>query len=295
MEYQPRRASGQDEAPSPEAEETPVASGPRRVAHAVGERLLRLSAVVAVALTVLATSGVLIGANPGTAAALGLPSSSAGASAASNNGVITGVALKTDATIEPVALTRLYAKASLNVRAEAAETAKLLGGVDPTTAVEATSEVSSGYRKIVFKNAYGWVLAEELTDSASEAVPVGTTMAKCSRGTAVEKNLRKGTVYVYRSVCALFPAVDSYGGWRAGGRQFHKTGRAVDIMVTQGKESALGWKIAKYLTAHATVFKIDHVIFEQKIWTPSSPTWTPMADRGSATENHMNHVHVSIK
>jgi hypothetical protein len=57
----------------------------------------------------------------------------------------------------------------------------------------------------------------------------------------------------------------------------------------------MGWRIAKYLTSHASTFHIDHVIFEQKIWTPSSPTWSHMADRGSVTANHFNHVHVAVR
>jgi hypothetical protein len=300
MQYQPRRVSDLGEAPTKPVDvvddsAAELESVPRRVAHAVGERLLRLSAVVAVALAVLATSGVLIGSSGGTAVALGLPSSSASSSLGGGDAILTGVGLKADTASVPLALTRLYAKASLNIRAEADENSKLLGELDAASEVEATSEVKNSYRRIVFKDDYGWVLADELSDSASAALPAGTTMARCSRGAAVEKNLRKGTVFIYRSVCDLFSAVNSFGGWRAGGMQFHKNGRALDIMITQGKESALGWRIAKYLIAHASVFKIDHVIFEQKIWTPSSPTWTKMANRGSATANHMDHVHVAIK
>jgi hypothetical protein len=107
--------------------------------------------------------------------------------------------------------------------------------------------------------------------------------------------LRKDTVHIYRSVCALFPAVNSYGGWRSGGLPFHKNGRAVDIMLTPGAESALGHRIANYLIAHAKDFNVDHIIFEQQIWTPSTPHWRHMADRGSITANHFNHVHVAIR
>ena len=41
------------------------------------------------------------------------------------------------------------------------------------------------------------------------------------------KQAPQDTVHIYRSVCALFPGVNSYGGWRAGGMAFHKNGRAV--------------------------------------------------------------------
>ena len=120
-------------------------------------------------------------------------------------------------------------------------------------------------------------------------------MAPCPRGSAVEARLRTDTIRIYRSVCALFPGVNSYGGWRAGGLPFHKNGRAVDIMLTPRAESALGWRIAKYLVANAKTFNIDHIIFEQKIWTPRSPYWRHMADRGGTTANHYDHVHVAIR
>ncbi|MBI5027849.1 MAG: hypothetical protein HZB48_03365, partial [Actinobacteria bacterium] len=135
-------------------------------------------------------------------------------------------------------------------------------------------------------------------DQLSDAAPVeaaGTTWNPCNRGSGVESRLRKDTVHIYRSVCALFPAVNSYGGWRAGGLPFHKNGRALDIMLTPRAESALGHRIANYLIKHAKVFNIDHIIFEQHIWTPGTPHWRKMADRGSLNANHFNHVHVAIR
>jgi hypothetical protein len=38
-----------------------------------------------------------------------------------------------------------------------------------------------------------------------------------------------------------------------------------------------------------------YVIWEQKIWDSRNPGagWKPMADRGSITQNHYDHVHIS--
>jgi len=193
-----------------------------------------------------------------------------------------------------LSLSRLYTTGTLNVRATAKTSGKLLGALDVGVRVSATSDVDGKYRKIEFEKGYGWVLESSLTD----AVPVeaaGTTWAPCPRGSAVEHKLRKDTVHIYRSVCALFPAVNSYGGWRAGGLPFHKNGRALDIMLTPRAESALGHRIANYLIKHAKDFNVDHIIFEQQIWTPGNPHWRHMADRGSITANHFNHVHVAIR
>jgi len=84
------------------------------------------------------------------------------------------------------------------------------------------------------------------------------------------------------------------GGYRPSSLSNHQKGLAIDFMLTQGAESALGWTIAKYAAAHASELNINHIIFEQRIWTPGNPTWRKMENRGSATANHMDHVHISM-
>jgi len=84
------------------------------------------------------------------------------------------------------------------------------------------------------------------------------------------------------------------GGYRPSSLSNHQKGLAIDFMLTQGAESALGWTIAKYAAAHAGELNINHIIFEQRIWTPRNPTWRMMENRGSATANHMDHVHISM-
>lgn len=286
----------------------------RRAAPSVTDRLLSRSGITLAAVTVAATAGaVVLGSNGGAAVALGAttpdaatsPSLVPDAAPPATNTVrtltadqlaapIAATARSKKAPLALLSLSRLYTTGTLNVRATAKNSGKLLGALDVGVRVSATSDVDGKYRKIEFDKDYGWVLESSLTD----AVPVeaaGTTWAPCPRGSAVENKLRKDTVHIYRSVCALFPAVNSYGGWRAGGLPFHKNGRAVDIMLTPGAESALGHRIANYLIKHAKDFNVDHIIFEQQIWTPSTPHWRHMADRGSITANHFNHVHVAIR
>ena len=286
----------------------------RRAAPSVTDRLLSRSGITLAAVTVAATAGaVVLGSNGGAAVALGAttpdaatsPSLVPDAAPPATNTVrtltadqlaapIAATARSKKAPLALLSLSRLYTTGTLNVRATAKNSGKLLGALDVGVRVSATSDVDGKYRKIEFDKDYGWVLESSLTD----AVPVeaaGTTWAPCPRGSAVENKLRKDTIHIYRSVCALFPAVNSYGGWRAGGLPFHKNGRAVDIMLTPGAESALGHRIANYLIKHAKDFNVDHIIFEQQIWTPSTPHWRHMADRGSITANHFNHVHVAIR
>ena len=99
---------------------------------------------------------------------------------------------------------------------------------------------------------------------------------------------------VYNAVTARW-SFSSIGGYRANSLSNHQLGGAIDFMLTPGKDSAKGWAVAKWLAANAQAFEIDHIIFEQHIWTPRTPVWRSMADRGGTTANHYDHVHVSVK
>ncbi len=324
--YQPRRVADPIETAEPALRRVDLNTdgvatrhaAARRAAPTITDRVLSRSGITLAAVTVAATAGaVFLGSNGGAAVALGsattdvatspslVPNAAAAAAApavettrtVTADQLAAPLAATTSSKKAPLALlslSRLYTTGSLNVRHEAKTSGKLLGALQTGVRVSATSDVEGKYRKIEFDKGYGWVLESSLTD----AVPVeaaGTTWDPCPRGSRVENRLRKDTVHIYRSVCALFPAVNSYGGWRAGGMAFHKNGRAVDIMLTPRAESALGHRIANYLIKHAKDFNVDHIIFEQKIWTPRSPHWRHMADRGSLNANHFNHVHVAIR
>lgn len=316
--YQPRRVAdpiAPAEAPLPAevSRSTPVE--PRRFAPTLADKIFARGGVALAVLTVSATAGaVLVGSIGAQAVALGsstqgvvpvteVPSVSAQPAASAAVRTLTAnelakpaaaISAKKAASQLMVSLTRKYTTGSLNVRAEADVESKLLGRVETGVRVSATTEIDGKYRKVEYEDGFGWVLVAELSDAASVEA-AGTTMAPCSRGSAVERRLRKDTIRIHRSVCALFPAVNSYGGWRAGGMAFHKNGRALDIMLTPRAESALGHRIANYLIKHAAEFNVDHIIFEQQIWTPRSPHWRHMAGRGSITANHFNHVHVAIR
>ena len=56
------------------------------------------------------------------------------------------------------------------------------------------------------------------------------------------------------------------------------------------------WEIARWLREHASELGVMEVIHAQKIWTTqrSSEGWRSMSDRGSATANHYDHVHISV-
>lgn len=130
---------------------------------------------------------------------------------------------------------------------------------------------------------------------AVPAAPVAEVATGSSPfGSASKYGLKGGAVKTYYVITSLFPGINSVGGYRPYSLSNHQKGLAIDFMLTQGAESALGWTIAKYAAAHASALNINHIIFEQRIWTPGNPTWRKMENRGSATANHMDHVHISM-
>jgi hypothetical protein len=79
-------------------------------------------------------------------------------------------------------------------------------------------------------------------------------------------------------------AVDPHG---------HPSGLALDYMIMS--DAALGDAIAEYHIAHWDELGVEYVIWQQRILTSPTGAWKAMADRGSATANHMDHVHVNYR
>ncbi len=70
-------------------------------------------------------------------------------------------------------------------------------------------------------------------------------------------------------------------------------GRAADFMVYSDR--AKGDAVAQYVIDNAARFRVEYVIWRQRIYMVSSGTWRAMADRGSPTANHMDHPHVAFR
>ena len=83
--------------------------------------------------------------------------------------------------------------------------------------------------------------------------------------------------------------LSSIGGYRPSADE-HGTGQAVDFMISS---SAQGDAIAAYVQQHAGEFNVKYVIWSQRYW-PAGGSWSMMADRGSITANHYDHVHVTV-
>ena len=88
------------------------------------------------------------------------------------------------------------------------------------------------------------------------------------------------------------------GGYRPGDPEDHGKGLAVDVMVPES--SAIGDQVAQYAIDHIQENGISYIIWKQRFYAPvdniygPANTWNEMPDRGSVTENHYDHVHVSF-
>jgi hypothetical protein len=127
--------------------------------------------------------------------------------------------------------------------------------------------------------------------AAAPSAPAGLSSAPCADGSSTESGLTSSAVRLFRAACAAFPALSSYGGYDGHGE--HSSGRAIDFMVT---DPGLGQALADWVRANASALGVYDVIWAQHIWTPvrASEGWRSMEDRGSATANHYDHVHVSV-
>ncbi|MEU4192711.1 SH3 domain-containing protein [Kribbella sp. NPDC026611] len=174
-------------------------------------------------------------------------------------------------------------------------TGVLLDVLPKGTKVSVTGEVNGLWAEVVSDGKSRWVKAQYLSATKPVANAVGSiSQAACKSGSAMEQGLTPDAIRVHRAICAMFPDISTYGGLRSGDSgSEHSTGRAVDIMINSSSE---GQQIADWLKANYKKLGVSQLIWEQHIWTVqrSSEGWRAMEDRGGATANHMDHVHVSV-
>mgnify|MGYP002076255787 CR=1 FL=1 len=180
---------------------------------------------------------------------------------------------------------RLWTTAPLNLWTTPEESARQVGVLDEGEKVLVTGRTLQGREEIVVDGVARWVTAGYLSDEE----PVAGLGADCTNGTSVPSGVSPNVVKVHQAVCAAFPSITTYGTFRSDGE--HSQGIAVDIMVS----GSLGWEVAEFIRAHYSELGVSYLIYAQKIWSVerSGEGWRGMSDRGSATANHYDHVHVT--
>lgn len=106
---------------------------------------------------------------------------------------------------------------------------------------------------------------------------------------------------VLLEIAGLFGPFPVIGCHRStGDPQDHGDGRACDFMESTGGRMPSagaqrhGDQVARYAVANARRLGISYVIWRQHIWNVRGGGWRPMADRGGLTQNHYDHVHISV-
>lgn len=188
-----------------------------------------------------------------------------------------------------------FRTANLNLWPAPQEKGEPLKVLEEGGKVAVTGVEKAGFAQILYGGQVRWVKADYLADKRPAASAAsgggGITSAACPDGSGTESGLTSQAVTLYRSACNAFPALASYGGYDGHGE--HSTGKAIDFMVT---DPALGQALADWARAHASELNLYDVIWAQHIWTPvrSGEGWRSMSDRGSATANHFDHVHIAV-
>lgn len=169
------------------------------------------------------------------------------------------------------------------------------------SAVEATT-TSSEAKEVASSNG---ATAAVSTYQSEETKVISTTYeapaAPDYAGLAVAKSENAGlqpqTAAFKEEIANLF-GITSFSGYRPGDSGDHGKGLAIDFMVPERSE--LGDKIAEYAIQNMASRGISYIIWKQRFYAPfdskygPANTWNPMPDRGSVTENHYDHVHVSM-
>ena len=138
---------------------------------------------------------------------------------------------------------------------------------------------------------------ETKTTSATYAAPAAPDYAGLAAAKSENAGLQPQTAAFKEEIANLF-GITSFSGYRPGDSGDHGKGLAIDFMVPEGSE--LGDKIAEYAIQNMASRGISYIIWKQRFYAPfdskygPANTWNPMPDRGSVTENHYDHVHVSM-
>jgi hypothetical protein len=134
--------------------------------------------------------------------------------------------------------------------------------------------------------------------AASAPAPAATAIPfELPPGVAPENGLQVDTIRVARAISVLFPQVTTIGGWRPDALKWHPNGLAIDVMIPDHDSPdgiELGNQIAGMALANAKRWNIDDVIWRHVIYMgPKSGQL--MAEMGSETANHYDHVHIATK
>lgn len=163
------------------------------------------------------------------------------------------------------------------------------------TSSEEAKEVASSSEATAAVSTYQ--SEEKKTVSTTYAAPAALDYAGLAVAKSENAGLQPQTAAFKEEIANLF-GITSFSGYRPGDSGDHGKGLAIDFMVPESSE--LGDKVAEYAIQNIASRGISYIIWKQRFYAPfdskygPANTWNPMPDRGSVTENHYDHVHVSM-
>lgn len=178
-----------------------------------------------------------------------------------------------------------------------------------STSTQATSEsaelptVAEASSQVLEETSASVVTSESMA-TVSQAVSqfVSATAQTVTSATQATSNPANAglqpQVAAYKEEVAAKYGITAFSPYRAGSNDDHGKGLAVDFMVPVS--SALGDQVAQDAINNMSSRGISYIIWKQQFYAPFDSiygpayTWNPMPDRGSVTENHYDHVHVSF-
>ena len=170
---------------------------------------------------------------------------------------------------------------------------------EPTTTVEETTTTEATTEAVTEAQSAPATYQAEPSQGASATytAPAAPDYATIAATKSENAGLQPQTAAFKEEVANLF-GITSFSGYRPGDPGDHGKGLAIDFMVPVS--SALGDQIADYAIQNMASRGINYIIWKQRFYAPFDSkygpayTWNPMPDRGSVTENHYDHVHVSM-
>ena len=210
-----------------------------------------------------------------------------------NEEAVTETATPAEETATTVEETTTIAEPTTTVAEPTTTVEETTTTVEETTTTEATTEEVTEAQ-----SAPATYQAEPSQGaSATYTAPAAPDYASIAASKSENAGLQPQTAAFKEEVANLF-GITSFSGYRPGDPGDHGKGLAIDFMVPVS--SALGDQIADYAIQNMASRGISYIIWKQRFYAPFDSkygpayTWNPMPDRGSVTENHYDHVHVSM-
>ena len=139
--------------------------------------------------------------------------------------------------------------------------------------------------------------ATAAVEPATYNAPAVTDAASVTTNNPANEGLQPQTAALKEEIAAKY-GITEFSLYRPGDSGDHGKGLAADFIV--GDNTELGNQVAADVTSNMTERGISYVIWQQQFYAPfesiygPANTWNQMPDRGSVTENHYDHVHVSM-